>query len=143
MIGGREGIYIPWSIFGEYSQMGSYILQQMVIYAPDTLLGNKKTLTTNLPAQGIVTLQHQPSESRYIQHSLYASPVLRGKKNTLEVIEDILPVMNTEFTIMLNKTVKNMYRAPQMDEVSFSQTDGELHYRLKEFECHQMVVIEY
>ncbi len=143
MIGGKEGIYIPWSIFSEYTQIGSYILQQMVIHALDTLLKSEKTLRTNLPAQGIVTLQHQASKNRYIQHSLYASPVLRGKKNTLEVIEDILPVINTEFTITLNKTVKKMYRAPQMDEVSFSQTDGVLRYNLKEFECHQMVVIEY
>ncbi len=143
MIGGREGIYIPWNVFSEYSQMGSYIIQQMVIYALDTLLGDKKSLLTNLPAQGIVTLQHQAAEKRYIQHSLYASPVLRGKKNTIEVIEDILPVMNTEFTITLSKTVKKMYLAPQMDEVSFSQTDGVLRYKIKKFECHQMVVIDY
>ena len=143
MIGGKEGIYIPWNIFGEYTQIGSYILQQMVIHALDTLLNTEKTLKTNLPAQGIVTLQHQESKNRYIQHSLYASPVLRGKKNTLEVIEDILPVMNTDFTIALNKTVKKVYLAPQMDELSFSQTDGVLRYNIKEFECHQMVVIEY
>jgi len=143
MIGGKEGIYIPWNIFGEYTQIGSYILQQMVIHALDTLLNTEKTLKTNLPAQGIVTLQHQGSKNRYIQHSLYASPVLRGKKNTLEVIEDILPVMNTDFTIALNKTVKKVYLAPQMDELSFSQTDGVLRYNIKEFECHQMVVIEY
>ena len=143
MIGGREGVYIPWSVFSEYNQIGSYIIQQMVIHALDTLLGGKKSLLTNLPAQGIVTLQHQVAEKRYIQHSLYASPVLRGKKNTIEVIEDILPVMNTEFTITLNKTVKKVYLAPQMDEVSFSQTDGVLRYKVKEFECHQMVVIEY
>lgn len=143
MIEGREGIYIPWSIFDEYNQMGSYILQQMVIHALDTLLGSKKTLHTNLPAQGIVTLQHQPKEKRYIQHSLYAVPVMRGKKSHLQVIEDILPVLNTEFTINLDKEVKNMYLAPQMTEISFSQTDGILRYKIKEFECHQMVVLEY
>jgi len=143
MIEGRDGVYISWSIFDEYNQAGSYILQQMVIFALDRLLGENKTLKTNLPAQGIVTLQQQTEKHRYIQHSLYASPVLRGKKTTLEVIEDILPIYDTEFTLCLNRTVRQVYLAPQMKEVSFSQTDGILHYKIKRFECHQMVVIEY
>lgn len=143
MIEGRDGIYISWSIFDEYNQAGSYILQQMVIFALDRLLGARKTLTTTLPAQGIVTLQQQADDHRYIQHSLYASPVLRGKKTTLEVIEDILPVYDTEFTLRLDRTVRQVYLAPQMKEVSFNQIDGVLRYKLKKFECHQMVVIEY
>ncbi|MDX1359368.1 MAG: alpha-amylase family protein, partial [Clostridia bacterium] len=135
MIEGRDGIYIPWSIFDEYNQAGSYILQQMVIFAIDRLLGDKKTLTTTLPAQGIVTLQHQPGKNRYVQHSLYATPILRGKKTSLEVIEDINPIYDIEFTIELDKTVKKVYIAPQMEEVSFSQTDGTLRYTLKKLDC--------
>lgn len=143
MTEGRDGIYIAWNVFGEYNQMGSYILQQMVIFALDRLLGNNKTLSTNLPAQGIVTLQHQPEEHRYVQHSLYASPVLRGKKTALEVIEDILPVYNTEFYLKPGRAIHSIYLAPQMKAVSFNQTDGVVKYKVEEFECHQMVVLEY
>ena len=143
MTEGKAGMYIPWNVFDEYNQMGSYILQQMIIYALDRLLGDKKTLKTNLPAQGIVTLQHQECEHRFIQHNLYASPVLRGKKTSLEVIEDIIPIMNSEIILKPGKTIKNVYLAPQMKEISFNQTDGVVKYKIEEFECHQMVVLEY
>ena len=123
--------------------MGSYIVKNMVIHALDRLLGERKTLTINLPAQGIVTLQEQQNKKRLIQHSLYASPVLRGKKTTLEVIEDILPVYRTEITIKINKEVKNVYLAPQKKDITFRQTNGVLNYTIDQFECHQMVVIDY
>jgi len=107
------------------------------------LLGRNKTLTTNLPAQGIVTLQNQSGKSRLVQHNLYASPVLRGKKTTLEVIEDILPVYETEVEIKITKEVKNVYLAPQKQNIPFRQTEGVLKYKIDRFECHQMVVIDY
>jgi hypothetical protein len=143
MTEGSDGIYIAWDVFDEYNQMGSYILQQMVIFALDRLLGDEKTLLTNLPAQGITTLQHQPGEHRYIQHNLYASPVLRGKKTTLQVIEDIIPIRNTEITLTPGRTIQSIYLAPQMKAISFNQTDGVVKYKIDEFECHQMVVLEY
>ncbi|MBN1623758.1 MAG: beta-galactosidase, partial [Clostridia bacterium] len=69
--------------------------------------------------------------------------VLRGKKTTLEVIEDILPVYGTEVTINLDREVKNVYLAPQKKDITFKQTNGVLKYTIDCFECHQMVVIEY
>ncbi len=143
MTEGHEGIYIAWPVFTEYNEMGSYIVKSMVMHALDRLLGRNKTLTTNLPAQGIVTLMHQPGKSRFVQHNLYASPVLRGKKTTLEVIEDILPVYETEVEIEINKEVKNVYLAPQKQSIPFRQTEGVLKYKIDRFECHQMVVIDY
>lgn len=143
MTEGRDGIYIPWSIFNEYNQMGSYILKQMVIFALDRLLGKNKTLETTLPAQGIVTLQHQPDKHRYVQHSLYATPVLRGKKSSLEVIEDIIPVRNIDFIINPGRKIQSIYLAPQMIPLTFHQTDGIVKYKLDKLECHQMIVLEY
>lgn len=143
MTEGRDGIYIAWPVFDEYNQMGSYILKNMVCHALDRLLGDKKTLSTNLPAQGIVTLQEQKGKSRLIQHSLYATPVLRGKKTSLQVIEDIIPIYNTDFSVKLDSEVKRVYLAPQIKDVSYSQVNGLLKYKIESFECHQMVVIDY
>ena len=62
MVQGRDGIYIAWQIFEDYFEKGSLLLKKTVCHALDLLLGEDKTLTTNLPAQGIVTLMDQPRE---------------------------------------------------------------------------------
>ena len=81
----------------DYAQSGELHLKQMAIFALDRLLDSAKTLKTNLPAQGIVTLMKQ--SDRLICHLLYASPVKRG--NGIEVIEDIVPIYNVELAIKL------------------------------------------
>ena len=94
MTEGKDGIYFAWSVFEDYATKGSLILKKTVCYALDKLLGFEKTLETNLPAQGVVTLMKQKVENRLVNHILYASPVKRG--TDIEVIEDILPVYNVE-----------------------------------------------
>ena len=109
------------------------------MFALDRLLGDKKTFITNLPAQGIVTLTEQ--EGRYICHMLYASPVKRG--NGIEVIEDIIPLYDTEISVKTDKTIKRVYLAPQCEELPFKCKNGRVSIRIKRFECHQMLVLEY
>lgn len=142
---GNDGIYIAWGVFDEYDKTGNLLLKEMVFYALDRLLGGKKSLVTNLPAQGIVTLMHQPEKDRYVQHMLYASPVRRGahRGRPLDVIEDILPVIDTEVTLKLDKKIKRIYLAPQMDELEYSENDGIVSFKVDKFECHQMVVLNY
>ncbi len=143
MTQGKDGIYIAWQVFKDYNQYGSYILKQMVIHALDALLAENKTLKTNLPSQGIVTLMNQPYEHRYIQHNLYASPVLRGKKKNIEVIEDILPIYNTDVLLRLDKRINNVYLTPEMTAIDFIQNGNTVKYTIAKFECHQMVVLDY
>lgn len=136
---GKDGIYIAWQVFGEYANKGSLILKRIVTHALDLLLGEEKILKTNLGAQGVVTLMEQ--EGRYINHLLYAVPVRRGKGT--EIIEDILPVYNTEVELRLKKKINKAYLAPQMREIAFEQKDDVVKFKVDEFECHQMVVLEY
>jgi hypothetical protein len=140
MVESDNGIYLAWNVFKDYATKGSLALKECVLAALDRLLPDK-TLRTNLPAQGIVTLMEQPAEGRYINHLLYASPVKRG--NGVEVIEDILPIYDTRVTIKLGKAVKNVYLAPQMEPLPFeAEQSGTVSYVLPKLECHQMVVIE-
>ncbi len=141
MVEGNDGIYIAWQIFDDYATNGSLILKRAVCYALDKLLANDKTLKTNLPAQGIVTLMNQEKERRYINHLLYASPVKRG--NGIEVIEDILPIYNTHVSIKLPSKIKEIYLAPQMEKIEFTQHDDVVSYTVPVLECHQMVVLDY
>lgn len=139
MAEGKDGIYIAWQVFGEYADKGSLILKRIVTHAIDVLLGEEKMLKTNLGAQGVVTLMEQ--DGRYINHLLYAVPVRRG--TSTEIIEDILPVYNTEVELRLKKDVKKVYLAPQMKEIPFEKNGGAVKFKVDEFECHQMIVLDY
>ena len=90
------------------------------------LLGEDKTLTTNLPAQGVTTLMRQEEKHRYINHLLYAAAVRRGERT--EIIEDLVPIYGTEVTLKLCKAPTRVYLAPQMQEIDFSYDDGVLTY---------------
>ena len=138
MTEGKDGIYIAWNIFADYAQSGELHLKQMAIFALDRLLDTAKTLKTNLPAQGIVTLMKQ--SDRLICHLLYASPVKRG--NGIEVIEDIVPIYNVELAIKTDKKINKVYLAPQKEDIDFTYDDGYISVKLDKIECHQMVVFE-
>lgn len=138
MTEGKDGIYIAWNIFADYAQSGELHLKQMAIFALDRLLDTAKTLKTNLPAQGIVTLMKQ--NDRLICHLLYASPVKRG--NGIEVIEDIVPIYNVELAIKTDKKINKVYIAPQKKDIDFTYENGYISVKLDKIECHQMVVFE-
>ena len=138
MTDGKDGIYIAWRIFEDYGTSGSISCRQIVSFALDRLLGNSKTLVTDLPAQGTVTLMRQGS--RYICHLLYASQVKRGRDT--EVIEDIIPIYNTRLEIRLGAKPQRVYLAPQGAELPFTYSDGRVSVTVDKIECHQMVVFE-
>lgn len=140
MAEGSDGIYIAWNVFEDYAVKGSLPVKEIVCYAIDRLLENK-TLVTNLPAQGITTLQAQTASNRWVNHLLYASPVRRGQG--VEVIEDLLPLMNTEVTLPAAEQVKDVYLAPQNVKLPFSQVDGFVTYTVPLWSCHQMVVLQF
>lgn len=140
MTEGSAGIYIAWNLFDEYAGMGSLIARETVLFALRRLLAGRETLTTDLPAQGIVTLMEQPSEARYICHLLYASPVRRGK--SIEVIEDILPINDVSVTVRLPKPVTEARLHPQNIAIPIDAVgEGTVRFVVPRLECHQMIVL--
>lgn len=141
MIESRNGIYIAWNVFSSYADNGHLILKEMVLHALDRLLP-QPTLRCNLPAQGITTLQYQAEEKRYINHLLYASPVLKGR---VEVIEDIVQLQDISISLRLpaSVSVKRVYLAPSMEDLPYRVgTQGEINYTVPCLNNHQMVVLE-
>lgn len=134
--------YIGWEIFSEYAEQGSVHLKYAVIDIIDRLLGDDKTATATLPAQGIFSLMKQPycNGERLITHIAYAVPKLRGK-NT-EIIEDITPLYGTEVTVRTDKCPNSVYLAPTNKELEFKYENGMLSYTVPNFECSTLVVIE-
>lgn len=137
---GPDGIYVAWNVFEDYAMKGSLSVKEIVYYALDRLLGNK-TLVTNLPSQGVTTLQAQTGSNRWVNHLLYASPVRRGEG--VEVIEDLPPLINTEVTIKAAEQVAEVYLEPQHVKLPFCQDNGLVTYTVPLWSCHQMVVLQF
>ena len=113
----------------------------MVTKAIDEILGERKSLKTNLPAGAVVTLNEQKDKNRYVLHALYAAPVVRGK-NT-QIIEDLIPLYNSKFEITTDKKIKNVKLIPQNENVSFTENGGVISFEIEKFTCNQIVVLEY
>lgn len=138
---GRDGAYIAWNVFTEYATKGSYVNKDAVIRVLDRLLGESKSLKTSLPSAGIVTLNDQPKESRLVLHALYAIPIKRGEG--IQVIEDLVPIYNTEFEIRTDKPIKRAVLVPEGREIALEKMDGAYRFTISEFTSSQMVALEY
>ncbi len=137
MICGNAGIYIAWNVFSDYATSGSIMLKKMVCHALDMLLGDNKTVSVNLPAQGVVTLTKQPN--RQMVHLLYAAPVKRGEKT--EIIEDLIPIYDTKVEVKINEKIESVKIVPENIQLQFTQEEGKVCFTVPKFECHQIVEI--
>ncbi|MBQ4353383.1 MAG: beta-galactosidase trimerization domain-containing protein [Clostridia bacterium] len=138
---GKDGAYIAADLFSEYAQMGNIYTKRILTHVIDVLLGEAKTLRTDLPAQGVVTLMDQKGENRLVNHVLYASPVRRGKG--IEIIEDIIPLYNVSVSVKTDKSPKRVYLAPEMKDLAYTYENGTVSYTLEKLDLHAMVVIDY
>lgn len=141
MTEGADGIYIAWSVFSDYATKGSLILKRTVDYAIARLLGDTRTIQTNLPAQAVLTLMDQKDKNRLIAHFLYASPVKRG--DGVEVIEDIIPLYQIQAKVRPGRKINSVYLAPQLEMLPFVQEGEYITFQIPKIYCHQMVVMTY
>lgn len=132
---GKDGIYIGWELFEEYAEKGSIVSKEIICAMIDRLI--EKTVETNLPNQGVVTLTKQ--NERMIVHLLCATTAKRGN---IEVIEDIIPVCDTKVSVRTGKLPNRVYLAPQNIDIEYTAENGYVSFSVDKFECHQMVVVE-
>ena len=86
-------------------------------------------------------LEFDEEENRFVVHLLYAVPTPRGKG--IYIIEDILPVYDTEVTVKTDKKIKKVYIAPEQKEIPFVQEGDKVTFKVDKFECHTMPVLCY
>ena len=147
-------MYLAHPVFIMYRGFGAVAVKEYIVNCIKKLLGDDLSLTTNLPSTARITLNKQASENRSILHLLNANTILRGgevslsggnlsRAGNIEVIEELLPLYNTEITLKINKPVKNIILEPQGKELDFEQLDGAIKIKLDEFTCHQMIVLNH
>jgi hypothetical protein len=71
---------------------------------------------------------------------LYATPIQRGEA---QVIEDLIPIYNTEVEIDLPVKVKKAYTIPGNQEVKLEYTGDVAKALIPEFTAHIALVLEY
>lgn len=134
-----NGAYIGWNIFEDYYKTGELHMKNVVLDILDRITG-KKTLSCNMPTQGIVTLNRQPEKNRYVLHALFAQLIKRGN---IQVIEDNIPLFNINFTLNIPEKAKRIYKAPQNEAIPFTSQNGAVSFTLDRIDIKQLIVIEY
>jgi len=146
-------IYLTHPVFSVYRSYGAVACRVYVAKIIARLLGDQISLNTNLPSMARLALNYQIKEHRFILHMLYANTINRGghlnqsggsvtsSGQTIEVIEDLLPLNRTKVTLYNLPTISNVTLEPQGINLEFTQNNEHLHFMVDEFICHQMVAI--
>ena len=131
--------YFAHKVFFEYFKHGNIYTKEIVRAAIEALIGDSKTIKTNLPAQGVITLTE--NENSQIVHTLYASAVLRGEKT--QIIEDLIPIYDTTVSVKTDKKPRSVTLVPENKKLKFKYKDGVVEFTIPKFECWQMTEIKY
>lgn len=132
--------YIGWNVFDDYAERGELATRELVLGIL-SLLFDGRTLTTNLPDRGVVTLNRQEEKDRLVNHLLFAYTTKRGT-NT-EIIEDVIPLYNISVSVRTDRKPRRVYLAPQDEDIDFTFANGVVSYTVPKLEIHQMVSIDF
>jgi len=141
-------LYFSHPVFRHYRAYGAVAYREFIVRSIRRFLGEKITLSTNLPSTARVSLTRQPVQNRHILHVLYAPTISRGGVmqlsggnasggKSVEVIEDLPPLHDIEVSLRLPLSSARL--VPDGGEVTVGKNPDGLSVRLPEFSCHQMV----
>ena len=130
--------YISFKTFTEYAKMGNIYTKEIVAYAIESLIGNELSVVTNLGAQGVVTLTEKDGST--VLHTLYASPVRRGKDT--EIIEDIPDIYNVNVSVKTDKKPTSVTLVPENIPLDFDYADGKVSFTIPKLNCWQITEIK-
>ena len=138
--------YIAWNIFSDYGTYGEYHVKELVLRMIEALIGDKKSIKTNLADRGVATYTYQEAENRYVAHLLFAHTTKRGKD--VEIIEDIIPLYGIDLHAATPAKPKNVYRVDckgstlTKTDLPFTWENGMAHIDVDKVDLHAMVVID-
>lgn len=133
-------IYFVHPIFSQYNDNGARWVKQLVSNAIDRLIDNR-LVEHNGPSSLEVTLNIQKTEKRYVLHLLHYIPERRTQ--TIDIIEDVIPLYNIDMTLHLPVKIKHVKRVPSMETLSFNQENDKITIKVPRIEGHEMVEFKY
>ncbi|SCI79812.1 Uncharacterized protein conserved in bacteria [uncultured Clostridium sp.] len=140
IIGTESSIYFSHPIFAQYEANAPKWCKILVSNAIKKLIG-ESIVVSNLPSTALINLNEQKEKERYILHVLHY--IAQRKGPTIDIIEDKIPLYNSEFSIAIDKDVKAVKLVPSNTELKWKLEDGRIKFGVEKIEGHQMIEIEY
>ncbi|AQQ70297.1 Beta-galactosidase trimerization domain protein [Limihaloglobus sulfuriphilus] len=148
-------MYLAHPVFSIYRGYGAAAYKEYAIRCIDMLLGDDKSLKTNMPSTARVSLMHQAEQRRYVLHLLYANKISRGGKMSMsggnvqaagrevEIIEELLPLADVSVTVSLAESVKSVKLEPAGKNIDAQIQGKTVTFNLNSFTSHAMIVMDY
>ena len=143
--------YFAHPIFTLYRGYGAVVYQEYALRVINALLGDQKSVTTNLNSTARLTVRRQPGQHRQVVHLLYAEKIGRGGKLNLveggpsgailEVIEEITPLHNVRISVRSSAPIEKVTLEPQGKTIPHRDEKGRTVIEIGTVDCHQMVVL--
>lgn len=129
-------ITIPYPIFQAYGTHANLPYRMLVEKCLDLLLPDPLVLVDG-PSTLEVTLNKQGK--RHIAHLLQFVP---DRRQTLDIVEDVIPLHDVTLSVKLQKKPKRVYTAPEQEKLPFTYAEGRVMVTVPRVNGHQMVVFE-
>ena len=145
-------LYLAHPVFTLYAGYGSVAYRQFITAAIDRMLGDGRTLRTNLPSTARVTLTHQPEYNRHILHLLYANTIQRGgtlelsggttrATKPIQVIDELVPLHDVHVDLGGLDGVSQADDPIDNTKPSLSPKDGGFRLELDRLVNHGLIVL--
>jgi hypothetical protein len=133
-----RAIYFMHPLFAQYQQNAPRWCKHLVLNAVSLLLGDP-LVRTSLPSAGLVSVNEQAKDGRYVVHLLYYVPERRGLD--FDTVEDVVPLLGVTVSLRVSKHVRRVETAPQGARLAFTEAAGRVEFTLPRLEGHQMIAI--
>ncbi len=146
---GSQIAYFAHNIFSHYRLRGQPLYRDFVLAAIKHLLDGQLQIETNLPTVARLNVMDQPSDRRSIVHLLYAPITLRamfplwGQARPVEIIEELLPLIQTTVKVQIGHSVAKVRLVPGDIEIPFTESGGVTSFTVPKFTGHQMVELSW
>jgi hypothetical protein len=133
-------IYFSSPLFTQYQTNAPKWCKTMLMDAVELLL-SEPLVKTNAPCTAQITLNHQPHKNRFVLHVLHYVPERRT--DTIDVIEDVLPIFQIETSVHLPQAIRNVTLVPEGKPLPFAEKGGRIEFVVPEINGHQMIELSY
>lgn len=133
-----NSIYFSHPVFTQYQYNAPLWCKKMVKDAVCLLL-QERIITHNGPSALLTAVNDQPAQNRRIVHLLHYIPERRCE--SIDVIEDVLPVYNIECSVEVPGEVKGVYCQPQNVPLEYRSEKERVIFHVPEVNGHQIVEV--
>jgi hypothetical protein len=129
--------YIPFMVFDGYANHGNLACRWLVEKLIDRLLP-EPLIRLKAPAMTEASVLRQGR--RMVVHVLHYSPQRRTP--TLDIVEDVVPLMDVEISLKMERKPVRVYLAPERKALEFNYSAGRARVVVSRVDGHAMVVFE-